>query len=284
MANNDYHDPKVIRKAISTPLLTQEEELQYVKAWQNDNDEKALDAIVRSHIRLVISISRKFKSYGLHQDDLIQEGILGIMHAAKRYDIKRKVRFATYAQWWIRSFMTEHVLRNWSLIRIGTTRDQKILFFNLRKLQSQLKGQENDSLTDIEIDNVADSLNVNKNAVRTMEQRMSGKDVSLNVTVSEDGKEERSDFLVSEEPNPEEVLAEKEIRNLRLGLLNEALSQLDERELKIIQYRRLREDPYTLEHAGNLLGISKERVRQIEVKAFDKIRLYIEQNKHKAND
>lgn len=273
-------DRDLIKKAMSVPLLTPEEERSLGIRIQesNGNDKIAIESLVKPHIRLVISIANKFRNYGLPLDDLLQEGILGLLHAAERYDPKRQVRFATYAQWWIRSCMTEHVLRNWSLIRLGTTRTQKFLFFNLRRLRNSIDGIGAEGLSGETIISIANKLQVPVTEVQWMEQRLNTRDSSINASVSEEGPEERGIFLIAEGPDPERYAAEHQTDQLRQKLLEKALDQLTPREREIIAMRRLRDQPMTLEQVGAHFNVSKERIRQLEHRAMNHIKQYFKTN------
>ena len=265
----------LIRRAMSIPILDAETEYQLARRWQDEGDAAALNALIEPHLRLVISSARKFRNYGLPIEDLNQEGVLGLMQAARRFDAGRDVRFATYASWWIRSAMTEYVLRNWSLIRLGTTRAQKSLFFNLRRLRNRIEGIGGDAMTSETAEAIARTLKVPLAEVISMERRLFGRDVSINSLVSEDSEDERGVFLVSADPDPEEQLLETESSTRRLLLLRQALDALPERERQIIVMRRLGEEILTLEEVGRKLGVSKERVRQIESRAMGKLRASI---------
>jgi len=274
-------DPALLRRAMAAPLLSAAEEIELTRLWQETKDDSALSRLAEPHLRLVVSIARSFRHYGLPLDDLAQEGVLGLMHASTRFDSTRGVRFATYAQWWIRSYMTEFILRNWSLIRIGTTRSQKSLFFNLRKLRNEIDGIgiNTDTMSENAVDEISRKLRVNPDDVRSMEQRLAGRDSSLNETFSEDGREERGDYLICPAPNPEEILLRKQTADIRSRLLDEAMECLSERERQIVQMRRLHDVPLTLEDIGKAFGISKERVRQLETRALEKIRAFITRGK-----
>ena len=265
----------LIRRAMSIPILDAETEYQLARRWQDEGDAVALNALIEPHLRLVISSARKFKNYGLPIEDLNQEGVLGLMQAARRFDAGRDVRFATYASWWIRSAMTEYVLRNWSLIRLGTTRAQKSLFFNLRRLRNRIEGIGGDAMTSETAEAIARTLKVPLAEVISMERRLFGRDVSINSLVSEDSEDERGVFLVSADPDPEEQFLETESSTRRLLILRQALDALPERERQIIVMRRLGEEILTLEEVGRKLGVSKERVRQIESRAMGKLRASI---------
>jgi RNA polymerase sigma-32 factor len=275
-SENGALDRAFVKRAMAIPLLDAAEERKLGRRIRSARTSKkartkAIEALVGPHLRLVVSITRKFRHYGLSQEDLFQEGFLGLMHAAERFDPAREVRFATYAQWWIRSYMTEHVLRNWSMIRLGTTRSQKALFFNLRRLRSQITG-ETDTMSPDEVKRIAKQLRATPAEVEAMAQRLSGRDSSLNATVSDEGGEERGAFLADEGPTPEEVAAASDARERRLKILQAAVAALPERERKILEMRRLNEDSATLEEVGAALKVSKERVRQLEHRAIAHIR------------
>lgn len=264
---------RFIRNSMNEPLLEREQELELAKRWKNKRDEKALHELVRAHTRLVVSIASKFKNYGLPVGDLIQEGNIGLMEAAARFEPKMDNRFSTYASWWIRAQIQDYVLRNWSIVRTGTTAAQKSLFFNLRRLRAQIEGQSaRDYLDDDAVTEIAKELNVGKKDVLAMESRMNGGDTSLNVTLSDEGPNELQDMMPSADPTPEDVVIGMRDSNTRSQWLNEALSTLPDREQTIIRERQLNDEPVTLEMLGKELGISKERVRQLEQRALDKIR------------
>lgn len=265
-----------IRRAMSVPLLDPAVEKKLGRQLRNpriskEHKKQALNALLEPHLRLVVSITRKFRHYGLPQEDLFQEGFLGLMHAAERFDPKRKVRFATYAQWWIRSYMTEYVLRNWSMIRLGTTRSQKALFFNLRRLRAQIAG-DGDSMSPDEVRRIAQQLRAHPDEVEAMAQRLSGRDSSLNATISDDGSDERGTFLADDKPSPEEQAASLDAQMRLRQILTAALATLPERERIILQMRRLSDHGATLEEVGARLKVSKERVRQLEHRAITQIR------------
>ena len=262
----------LVRKAMAIPMLDHETEIKLAKRWQVEGDRKALDALTEPHLRLVISSARKFKNYGLPIEDLNQEGVVGLMNAAKRYDLGRDVRFATYASWWIRSAMTEYVLRNWSMIRLGTTRSQKSLFFNLRSLRNRIEGIGGEAMTRETAEKIAVALKVPVEEVISMERRLFGRDVSINAVMSDDSDEERGAYLISKDPGPEDQLLATESDLLRKSFIQQALNELPERERKIIEMRRLGDEMKTLEEVGRTFGISKERVRQLENRALAKIR------------
>ncbi len=264
---------KIIRDSMNAPLLTREHELHLARAWRNDGDEAALHELIKAYMRLVVSAASRFKNYGLPMSDLIQEGVVGLMQAAARFEPERDVRFSTYAAWWIRSAMQDYILRNWSVVRTGTTAAQKSLFFNLRRLRAKIDDGLGSSMTDAGRASIAEALSVNVDDVASMEMRLSAGDQSLNATISQTGEDVWQDFLADERPSPEEVVSDRHDNKARTAWLRESLQELNERERTIIHERRLREDGRTLEELGRRLGISKERVRQIEHRALQKLKV-----------
>lgn len=264
---------KIIRDSMNTPLLTREHELHLARAWRNDGDEVALHELIKAYMRLVVSAASRFKNYGLPMSDLIQEGVVGLMQAAARFEPERDVRFSTYATWWIRSAMQDYILRNWSVVRTGTTAAQKSLFFNLRRLRAKIDDGLGASMTDEGRATIAETLSVSVGDVASMEMRMMAGDQSLNATISPTGEDAWQDFLADERPNPEDVVSERLDSRARTAWLRESLQELNDRERTIIRERRLREDGRTLEELGRRLGISKERVRQIEHRALQKLKV-----------
>lgn len=262
-----------IRSAMNEPLLEKDHELDLAKRWRDKGDEKALHELVRSYTRLVVAAAARFRNYGLPMGDLIQEGNIGLMQAANRFEPERDVRFSTYATWWIRSAMQDYILRNWSIVRTGTTAAQKSLFFNLRRLRAKIeraKGAE--GLNDEDRRKIAGELRVNLKDVEDMEGRLSGSDNSLNATIGEDGEEEWQNFLKDDRPNPEDIVIGMRDAKTRSKWLEEALDALSDREQKIIRNRHLKYETVTLEDLGKELGVSKERVRQLEARAMEKLK------------
>jgi RNA polymerase sigma-32 factor len=263
----------LVRAAMKAPYLAREEEHLLAVRWKEHRDQEALQKITMAHMRLVISMASKFRNFGLSMGDLIQEGHVGLLEAAARFAPEREVRFSTYATWWIRASMQDYILRNWSIVRGGTSSAQKALFFNLRRLRARLsQGQE--TLTRSELyREISTAVGVSEADVATMDARLSGPDTSLNAPVSDDGTaSDRMDFLVADEPLPDERASEAIDTERRHAWLSTALEELNERELRIIRERRLRDEGATLESLGASLGISKERVRQIENRALEKLR------------
>ncbi|OBQ97383.1 RNA polymerase factor sigma-32 [Mesorhizobium sp. AA23] len=263
----------LVRAAMKAPYLERDEEHLLAIRWREKKDQDALHLITVAHMRLVISMASKFRHYGLPLGDLIQEGHVGLLEAAARFEPAREVRFSTYATWWIRASMQDYILRNWSIVRGGTSSAQKALFFNLRRLRARLaNGAEPLSNASLYRE-VSAALGVPEADVAMMDSRLSAPDSSLNTPLAdENGAAERMDFLVSEDPLPDEVVGETIDVERRAVWLKSALGALNARELRIIEERRLSDDGATLESLGEALGISKERVRQIEARALEKLR------------
>ena len=267
-ANMDY-----IRDAMDTPLLDKDHELALARAWRDNRDERAMQTIINSYRRLVVAMATKFRHYGLPIGDLIQEGNIGLMEAVNRFDPERDVRFSTYASWWVRSTIQDYVLRNWSIVRTGTTSAQKSLFFNLRRLKSKYaEGMEHMPLSHENVKKIATELEVSERDVMDMDRRLGSGDQSLNMTVGEDGDTELQSLIASDAPNPEDVVVGMRDGSSRSRWLNEALGSLSDRERTIIRERHLSYDPVTLDELGKTLGVSKERVRQLETRAMEKLR------------
>lgn len=264
-----------VRAAMNAPFLTREEEHALAVRWRDNKDNVALHKLTTAHMRLVIAIAARFKNYGLSVSDLIQEGHVGLLEAAARFEPEREVRFSTYATWWIRASIQDFVLRNWSIVRGGTSSAQKALFFNLRRLRMRiLQKADGDTSVDVHAQ-IAEAVGVNKNDVMMMEARLSGPDMSLNAPVGDDdpsSASDRLDFFADDKPLPDEVVGESIDGERRYQWLQSALTVLSERELRILRERRLSEEGETLEALGSKLGISKERVRQIENRALEKLK------------
>ena len=254
------------------PMLEVEEEVQLAKRWHDSDDTEAAWCLVNSHLRLVAKIAKGYQGYGLPLGELISEGNVGMMQAVKRFDPDRGFRFSTYAMWWIRAAMQEYILHSWSLVKMGTTAAQKKLFFNLRKLKAQITAAEEGDLHPENVTKIAERLKVPEAEVINMNRRLAGPDQSLNAPLREEGEGEWLDWLVSNDDNQEKVLGEIQEMSSRRQLLDTALDGLSSRERHIISERRLREAPATLQVLSEQYGISRERVRQIEVRAFEKIR------------
>jgi RNA polymerase sigma-32 factor len=265
-----------VRHAMRLPLLSPDEEALLAQRWRDHQDQTALHRLVSPHMRLVISTAIRFRHYGLPVADLIQEGNLGLMQAAARFEPAREVRFATYAAWWIRAAIQDYVLRNWSIVRTGTTAAHKSLFFNLRRLRARIErglgGSGHDALSPAGRRRLAQQLNVSEADVLHMEGRLGAGDRSLNVTLSEDGDGDWQDLLVDERPDPETITMQQRDGRLKRRWIGEALAELPDRERRILQARFFGERGVTLERIGAHMGISKERVRQLEVQALTRLR------------
>ena len=261
-----------IRSSMEAPLLTRDHEFDLARRWREQMDEAALHELILSYTRLVIATASRFRNYGLPMGDLVQEGNVGLMQAAARFEPERDVRFSTYAAWWIRSAMQDYILRNWSIVRTGTTAAQKTLFFNFRRLRARIEKVSGGEMTPEGRASIAEALDVSLAEVEAMEARLSGADQSLNAPVGEEGEEEWQNNLADTRPGPEEVVIGLRDAATRSRWLNEALSELTQRERTIIDQRRLREEGATLEELGRELGVSKERVRQLEHRALQKLK------------
>ena len=263
-----------IRNAMEAPFLAREEERGLALRWKDKRDERALHRLISAHMRLVIALAGRFRHYGLPMADLVQEGHVGLMEAAARFEPERDVRFSTYATWWIRASIQDYILRNWSIVRGGTSSAQKALFFNLRRLRARLMQSTEERVGDEIHRRIATAIGVSREDVALMDARLSGPDMSLNAPVGEESEasSERMDFLVDGAALPDETVSATVDGERRLIWLQQALTVLSERELRILQERRLAEDQATLEALGHRLGISKERVRQIENRALEKLR------------
>ena len=254
------------------PVLKPEQEYMLAKAYQEHGDAKAAEQLVTSHLRLVSKIAMGYRGYGLPVSELISEGNIGLMQGVKKFDPDRGFRLATYAMWWIRASMQEFILRSWSLVKIGTTAAQKKLFFNLRRMKNNLQAFEDGDLNQAALSKIATDLGVSEAEVNNMNRRMAmGGDTSLNVPMREDGDGQWQDWLVDNEPLQDERVAEEQEGSMRHAMLTEAMSSLNDREKHILAERRLTEEPKTLEELSQLYSVSRERVRQIEVRAFEKL-------------
>jgi len=263
----------LMRAALSAPYLERDEEHDLAVRWKEYRDQEALHRITTAHMRLVISMAGKFRHFGLPLGDLIQEGHVGLLEAAARFEPDREVRFSTYATWWIRASIQDYILRNWSIVRGGTSSAQKALFFNLRRLRARL-AQGTEMLSSASIyQQISTALGVSVSDVAMMDSRLSAPDTSLNAPLVDDGgSSDRMDFLVSGDPLPDQIAEEAIDVERRTEWLQRALGALNPRELKIIRERRLQDDGATLESLGETMGISKERVRQIESRALEKLK------------
>ena len=256
------------------PMLAAEEEYMLAKNWKTTGNIKAAEKLVTSHLRLVAKIAMGYKGYGLPVNEMISEGNVGLMQAVKKFEPEKGFRLATYAMWWIKASIQEYILRSWSLVKIGTTTAQKKLFFNLKKLKNQIAPRSEGDLKDEHVNEIANKLDVSKNEVISMNRRLSGKEFSLNAQVGEDG-DEWQDWLVDKELDHDLKLAHQEEMEQRKDLLKCSLNILSQREKEILSSRRLDDEPTTLEDLSKKYKISRERVRQIENKAFEKLQKHM---------
>lgn len=267
-----------LAKIKKIPMLEQEEEFNLAKAMIENHDIKAAEKLVSSHLKLVVKIAGQYKGYGLPLVEMISEGNIGLMLAVKKFNPDMGFRLATYATWWIKAQMQEYVLKSWSLVKIGTTSAQKKLFFNLRKMKAKIFTLENRSLNNEDIKQIAHILNVNESDVSEMEGRMGNQDLSLNRMVGEDQNEEVINFLPETRPNQEALTISKHDLIYKQKIFKQALAELDARELKVIEERYLSSEPATLDKLSIMFNVSRERVRQLEERAINKLKKYISNN------
>ena len=254
------------------PMLARDEEFMLAKAWKEHQDSEAAHRLVTSHLRLVAKIAMGYRGYGLPIGEVISEGNVGLMQAVKKFEPEKGFRLATYAMWWIRASIQEYILRSWSLVKTGTTAAQKKLFFNLRKAKSEIAALQEGDLRPDQVSQIATKLGVLDEEVVSMNRRLAGGDASLNSPMRVDGESEWQDWLVDDQtPSQESVVADTQETNLRMSLLEAAMTELTDRERHILTERRLKDEPTTLEELAAEYGVSRERVRQIEVRAFEKL-------------
>ncbi|QUD86359.1 RNA polymerase sigma factor RpoH [Phenylobacterium montanum] len=254
------------------PMLAKDEEFMLAKRWKEHEDPEAAHRLVTSHLRLVAKIAMGYRGYGLPIGEVISEGNVGLMQAVKKFEPDKGFRLATYAMWWIRASIQEYILRSWSLVKMGTTAAQKKLFFNLRKAKSEISAFEEGDLRPEQVSHIATRLGVLDEEVVSMNRRLSGPDASLNAPLRADGESEWQDWLADDTAVSQETqLAEDEEKSIRMSLLEEAMTELTDRERHILTERRLKDEPTTLEDLASEYGVSRERVRQIEVRAFEKL-------------
>ena len=271
--SNEGNLSSYMRQIKKFPLLEAKNEYMLAKAWKEQGDVKAAHKLVTSHLRLVAKIASGYRGYGLPLSDLISEGNIGMMHAVKRFEPEKGFRLATYAMWWIKASIQEYILRSWSLVKIGTTAAQKKLFFNLKKIKSKISALDEGDLTPEQVDKISTELSVPKKEVVSMNRRISGSDYSLNAPVTKEGEGEWQDWLEDETQNQEATFADTEEYLLKKNIMEDALKVLSDREKDIIYERQLNEKPLTLEDLSIRYGVSRERIRQIESKAFEKLQI-----------
>ena len=265
---------KLVEFSKKAAILEKNEEFFLINDWRDNKNPKSLQKILDSYLRLAVSFARKYSSYGLPIDDLIHEGVLGIMHALDKFDTSKDFRLSTYASWWIRASIQDYILKNWSVVRTGSTASQKALFFNLKKIKQQINDVSREFMGQSEIDKVSEMLNVKSIEVQNMESRLTGGDLHLNQKVDSDSENDNDlmSLLADERDNPEEILEEINDTSVKKNYIAAAINTLNDREKKIIKLRKFKEKSITLDELGKTLKISKERVRQIETKALEKLK------------
>ncbi len=267
-----FQSSNLVEVSKKAAILEKDEEFYLINDWRDNRNRSSLQKILNSYLRLSVSYARKYSSYGLPLDDLIHEGVLGIMHALEKFDTSKDFRLSTYASWWIRASIQDYILKNWSVVRTGSTATQKALFFNLKKIKQQINDVSRDFMGQEEINKVSNMLNVKSIEVQNMESRLSGGDLHLNQKVDNDTENDLMSLLADERQNPEENYQDLNDKKVKISFINKALSTLNEREKTIIKLRKFKEKSITLDELGQMLKISKERVRQIETKALEKLK------------
>ena len=271
-SKNFFFSNNLIELSKKASILEKQEEFELINDWRDNKTPRSLQKILNSYLRLAVSYARKYSSYGLPIDDLIHEGVLGIMHALEKFDTSKDFRLSTYASWWIRASIQDYILKNWSVVRTGSTASQKALFFNLKKIKQQINDVSREFMGQNEINKVSDMLNVKSIDIQNMESRLTGGDLHLNQKVDNDTENDLMSLLADERQNPEETFEEFNDKNIKKDFINKAIDTLNEREKTIIRLRKFREKSITLDELGHKLKISKERVRQIETKALEKLK------------
>jgi|TARA_A100000164_G_scaffold177524_1_gene157642 RNA polymerase sigma-32 factor len=271
-SKNFFFSNNLIELSKKASILEKEEEFELINDWRDNKTPRSLQKILNSYLRLAVSYARKYSSYGLPIDDLIHEGVLGIMHALEKFDTSKDFRLSTYASWWIRASIQDYILKNWSVVRTGSTASQKALFFNLKKIKQQINDVSREFMGQNEINKVSNMLNVKSIDIQNMESRLTGGDLHLNQKVDSDSENDLMSLLADERQNPEETFEEFNDKNIKKDFINKAIDTLNDREKTIISLRKFREKSITLDELGQKLKISKERVRQIETKALEKLK------------
>ena len=272
LSKNRFFSNNLIELSKKAAILEKEEEFYLINDWREKKSPKSLQKILNSYLRLAVSYARKYSSYGLPIDDLIHEGVLGIMHALEKFDTSKDFRLSTYASWWIRASIQDYILKNWSVVRTGSTASQKALFFNLKKIKQQINDVSREFMGQEELNKVSNMLNVKSIEVQNMESRLTGGDFHLNQKVDNDTENDFLSLLADESQNPEETYEDFNDKNIKKDFINLAIDTLNDREKTIIRLRKFRERSITLDELGQKLKISKERVRQIETKALEKLK------------
>ena len=271
-SKNFFFSNNLIELSKKASILEKEEEFELINDWRDNKTPRSLQKILNSYLRLAVSYARRYSSYGLPIDDLIHEGVLGIMHALEKFDTSKDFRLSTYASWWIRASIQDYILKNWSVVRTGSTASQKALFFNLKKIKQQINDVSREFMGQNEINKVSNMLNVKSIDIQNMESRLTGGDLHLNQKVDSDSENDLMSLLADERQNPEETFEEFNDKNIKKDFINKAIDTLNDREKTIISLRKFREKSITLDELGQKLKISKERVRQIETKALEKLK------------
>tara|TARA_A100001011_G_scaffold386795_1_gene463345 strand:+ start:3633 stop:4499 length:867 start_codon:yes stop_codon:yes gene_type:complete len=269
---NYFFSNNLIELSKKAAILEKDEEFMLINDWRDNKTPSSLQKILNSYLRLAVSYARKYSSYGLPIDDLIHEGVLGIMHALEKFDTSKDFRLSTYASWWIRASIQDYILKNWSVVRTGSTASQKALFFNLKKIKQQINDVSREFMGQDEINKVSNILNVKSLEVQNMESRLTGGDLHLNQKVDNENENDLMSLLADERQNPEETYEDFNDKNIKKDFINKAIDTLNDREKTIIRLRKFREKSITLDELGQKLRISKERVRQIETKALEKLK------------
>ena len=271
-SKNFFFSNNLIELSKKASILEKEEEFELINDWRDNKTPRSLQKILNSYLRLAVSYARRYSSYGLPIDDLIHEGVLGIMHALEKFDTSKDFRLSTYASWWIRASIQDYILKNWSVVRTGSTASQKALFFNLKIIKQQINDVSREFMGQNEINKVSNMLNVKSIDIQNMESRLTGGDLHLNQKVDSDSENDLMSLLADERQNPEETFEEFNDKNIKKDFINKAIDTLNDREKTIISLRKFREKSITLDELGQKLKISKERVRQIETKALEKLK------------
>ena len=267
-----FFSSNLIETSKKASILEKDEEFYLIDDWRDNRNPKSLQKILNSYLRLAVSYARKYSSYGLPIDDLIHEGVLGIMHALDKFDTSKDFRLSTYASWWIRASIQDYILKNWSVVRTGSTASQKALFFNLKKIKQQINNVSSEFMGQEEINKVSNMLSVKSIDVQNMESRLAGGDLYLNQKFDDDNENDLMGLLADDRKNPEETFEDFNDKNIKKNYINKAIETLNDRERIIIRERKFREKSITLDELGQKLKISKERVRQIETKALEKLK------------
>tara|TARA_B100001057_G_scaffold423695_1_gene446009 strand:- start:264 stop:1130 length:867 start_codon:yes stop_codon:yes gene_type:complete len=270
--NNYFFSSNLIEISKKAKILEKKQEFELINDWRDNRNPNSLRQILNSYLRLAVSYARKYSSYGLPIDDLIHEGVLGIMHALDKFDTSKDFRLSTYASWWIRASIQDYILKNWSVVRTGSTASQKALFFNLKKIKHQINDVSREFMGQEEINKVSDMLNVKSIEVQNMESRLTGGDLYLNQKVDNETENDLMSLLADDRQNPEESYEDLNDKKIKKDYINKAIDTLNEREKTIIRLRKFKEKSITLDELGQMLKISKERVRQIETKALEKLK------------